>query len=76
MLGAAFGVSMSANLLIGQSIGAGDMPMVKRVIGTAVTFFLVLSIAVGVGATRSRPPSCAPWARRRTRSRTRSPICG
>lgn len=48
MLGAAFGVSMSANLLIGQSVGAGDLPMVKRVIGTAVTFFLVLSIGVGV----------------------------
>ena len=49
MLGAAFGVSMSANLLIGQSIGAGEPGMVKRVIGTAITFFIVLSVAVGAG---------------------------
>ncbi len=49
MLGAAFGVSMAANLLIGQSIGAGDNAMVKRVIGTATTFFIVLSISVGAG---------------------------
>ena len=49
MLGAAFGVSMSANLLIGQSIGAGNRDMVKRVIGTAIVFFTVLSISVGVG---------------------------
>ncbi len=49
MLGAAFGVSMSANLLIGQSIGAGDRAMVKRVIGTATTFFIALSVSVGAG---------------------------
>jgi putative MATE family efflux protein len=49
MLGAAFGVSMSANLLIGQAIGADDHDLVKRVIGTATIFFIVLSASVGVG---------------------------
>ena len=49
MLGASFGVSMSANILIGQSIGAGDREMAKRVVATSTTFFLVLSIAVGLG---------------------------
>jgi putative MATE family efflux protein len=48
MLGAVFGISMSANLLISQSVGARDLAMVKRVVGSATTFFLVLSLSVGV----------------------------
>ena len=50
MLGSIFGISMAANILIAQSVGAGNMPMVKRVMGTAVTFFVslaVLTSAVG-----------------------------
>jgi putative MATE family efflux protein len=47
MLGAVFGVSMAANILIGQAIGAGDMPLAKKVVGTSTTFFVVLSLAVG-----------------------------
>jgi putative MATE family efflux protein len=43
MLGAVFGVSMAANILVAQSYGADDMPMVKKVVGTANTFFVVLS---------------------------------
>lgn len=49
MLGAVFGVSMAANLMIGQSVGARDEPMVKRIIGTSTGFFVVLSLAVGIG---------------------------
>lgn len=49
MLGAVFGISMAANLLIGQSVGAGDAGMIKRVIGTSTIFFVVLSVSVGVG---------------------------
>jgi len=48
MLGAVFGISMAANLLISQAVGAGDHPMVKRVVGSSVSFFLVLSLTVGV----------------------------
>ena len=48
MLGAVFGLSMAANLLISQSVGGKDLAMVKRVVGSATTFFLVLSLAVGV----------------------------
>ena len=44
MLGSIFGVSMAANILIAQSVGAGNMPMVKRVMGTAVTFFVTLAL--------------------------------
>lgn len=48
MLGAVFGISMSANLLISQSVGARDITMVKRVVGSSISFFLVLSLSVGV----------------------------
>src|SRR5215831_5953646 len=34
MLGAAFGVTMAANILIGQAVGARDEPMAKKVVGT------------------------------------------
>ncbi|HEX4180041.1 MAG TPA: MATE family efflux transporter, partial [Caulobacteraceae bacterium] len=43
MLGAVFGISMAANILVAQSFGAEDMVMVKRVVGTANTFFVLLS---------------------------------
>lgn len=47
MLGAVFGITMAANLLISQSVGAKDIDTVKRVVGSASTFFLVLSLCVG-----------------------------
>ena len=43
VLGAVFGATMAANILIAQSVGAGDVRMVKRVMGTAISFFFVLS---------------------------------
>ena len=55
MLGVIFGVSMAANILIGQSVGAGEMSMVKRVMGTSVTFFVVLSLAVALGGVVAAP---------------------
>jgi putative MATE family efflux protein len=42
--GAIFGATMAANILIAQSVGAGDLRMVKRVMGTAISFFFVLSV--------------------------------
>ncbi|MDP3746079.1 MAG: MATE family efflux transporter [Phenylobacterium sp.] len=48
MLGAVFGISMAANLLISQSVGAKDLAMVKRVVGSSTSFFLLLSLGVGV----------------------------
>jgi putative MATE family efflux protein len=44
MLGSVFGVSMAANILVAQAVGAQNMPLVKRVMGTAVMFFFALSI--------------------------------
>jgi putative MATE family efflux protein len=48
LLGAAFGASMSANLLIGQAIGSGDEALARKVVGTATVFFIVLSLTVGM----------------------------
>ena len=48
MLGGVFGVSMAANILVAQAFGAEDMRMVKRVVGTANTFFVVLSTGLAL----------------------------
>jgi putative MATE family efflux protein len=46
MMGAIFGVGMAANILVGQAMGARDLAMVKRVMGTATSFFLALSLSI------------------------------
>jgi putative MATE family efflux protein len=46
MMGAIFGATMAANILIAQQVGAGDLPMVKRIMGTAVFFFFVISLTL------------------------------
>jgi len=48
MLGAILGVAMAANILVAQAVGADDHARVKRVMGTATTFFVALSLAIGV----------------------------
>jgi MATE family, multidrug efflux pump len=48
MLGAVFGLSMASNIMIGQAIGARDMDLAKRVIGTSTAFFIVVSVTVGI----------------------------
>jgi putative MATE family efflux protein len=48
MLGSVFGITMAANLMIGQAIGADNQPLAKRIIGTCIIFFLGLSSLVGL----------------------------
>ncbi|MFC3071433.1 MATE family efflux transporter [Phenylobacterium soli] len=48
MLGAVFGISMAANIMIGQAIGAEDRDLAKKVVGSCTAFFLALSLMVGV----------------------------
>jgi putative MATE family efflux protein len=48
MLGAVFGVSMASNIMIGQAMGARDLATAKRVVGTSATFFLLVSLSVGL----------------------------
>ena len=55
MLGAAFGVTMAANIMIGQAIGARDEALAKKVVGTATTFFIAISLAIGVAGGALTP---------------------
>ena len=55
MMGSVFGITMAANLLIGQAIGAGDRALAKRVVGAAIIFFLVLSSLIGVAGYTLTP---------------------
>lgn len=48
MLGAVFGVSMAATILIGQAFGARDIERAKCVVGTGATFFVAVSTALAV----------------------------
>ncbi len=48
MMGAIFGATMAANILIAQQVGAGDLKMVKRIMGTAVFFFVVISMTLSL----------------------------
>jgi putative MATE family efflux protein len=48
MMGAIFGVSMAANILIAQAMGARNLVLAKRVMGTTTTFFIGLSVVIAV----------------------------
>ncbi len=47
-MGAIFGATMAANILIAQQVGAGDLTLVKRIMGTAVAFFVVISLTLSL----------------------------
>ena len=46
MLGSIFGISMAANILVAQAVGRHDLALVKKVMGTATTFFLGVALLV------------------------------
>jgi len=56
LIGAAFGVALAATILVGQCIGANNIPETKRVVGTSATFFTGISVAMAIaGLTLCRP---------------------
>jgi putative MATE family efflux protein len=56
LIGAAFGIAMAATILIGQCIGANDIPEARRVVGTSATFFAAISVVMAVaGLTLCEP---------------------
>ncbi|WP_397416040.1 MATE family efflux transporter [Phenylobacterium sp.] len=55
MLGAMFGMSMAANIMIGQAVGAGDRAMASRVVGTATLFFIAIAVLVGIAGFTLTP---------------------
>jgi len=48
MQSAIMGATMAANILISQNFGARDLKMVKRIMGTAVFFFTVVSLILSL----------------------------
>ncbi len=48
MLGAVFGITMAANILLAQSVGAKNRAMAKKVAGSCAVFFAVISVVVGL----------------------------
>ncbi|MCS6766309.1 MAG: MATE family efflux transporter [Candidatus Protistobacter heckmanni] len=48
LIGTIFGVGMAATILVGQAMGARDLDRAKRVVGTSISFFAALSMAVAV----------------------------
>jgi putative MATE family efflux protein len=55
LLGAVFGVSMAATILIGQALGARDVERAKCVVGTGASFFLAVSTALAVAGWALTP---------------------
>lgn len=50
LVAATFGFGMAATILIGQNMGRGDVDAVRRVLGSALGLFVVIStLTVGVG---------------------------
>lgn len=49
LLGVLFGVGMASTILVGQAIGAKDLPRAKQVVGTGAAFFVALSLAMAIG---------------------------
>jgi len=48
LIGAVFGVSMAATILIAQYFGAQRLEAAKRVVGTSATFFALVSVIVSL----------------------------
>lgn len=48
LLGAVFGLGMAATILVAQAMGRHDPAEARRVIGTAATFFIALSLVVAL----------------------------
>ena len=55
LIGSVFGIGMAATILIGQAMGARDLPQARRVMGTAATFFIGISMLIAL---------CGQWISR------------
>ena len=71
LMAAVFGVAMATGIMVGQSVGARDLPQAKRVVGSSAVFIVLLSLATALlGALTaepilrlmSTPPDAMPYA--------------
>lgn len=56
LIGAAFGIAMAATILVGQCMGAKDIPEAKRVVGTSTTFFGAISLVMAIAGLLGSEP--------------------
>jgi putative MATE family efflux protein len=71
LMAAVFGVVIATGIMVGQSIGAKDLPRAKQVVGTSAGFIVLLSLATAVLGSltaepilrlMSTPPDAMPYA--------------
>jgi putative MATE family efflux protein len=55
LLGAVFGITMAATILIARHVGARQLAEAKRVTGTSATFFVGLSLVMSLGGFFAAP---------------------
>lgn len=55
MIGVVFGISMAANLMVGQAVGARDETAARRVVGTCTIFFIVASLVLALAGGMLTP---------------------
>src|SRR5262249_14010409 len=56
LLGVMFGIGMASTILVGQAVGAQDLPRAKRVVGSTVIFILALSLAMAAAGYAGAAP--------------------
>lgn len=71
LMAAVFGVVIATGIMVGQSIGAKDLPRAKQVVGTSAGFIVLLSLATALLGSltaepilrlMSTPPDAMPYA--------------
>jgi putative MATE family efflux protein len=56
LIAVAFGVAMSATILVAQHIGASNMPEARKVVGTSASFFAGVSILMAIAGLMISEP--------------------
>lgn len=59
LLGLVFGISMATTIMVGQALGARDIAEARRVVGTGLGFFVLLSVLVATGGFITTPAMLA-----------------
>src|SRR5689334_24594904 len=56
LLGVMFGIGMASTILVGQAVGAQNLPRAKRVVGSMLIFITALSVAMAAGGYAGAEP--------------------
>jgi putative MATE family efflux protein len=59
LISVGIGLGLAATILVGQGLGARDLPQVKRTVGTTLVFFIVLSLVTGTVGFLAAPAMLA-----------------